>query len=146
LRFVTDPISIIGQYKMASIENMYKLLWVLLLLTQSVFASDISGDIKSLTYKQAETYLEKSYLNPQHRGYTSKSIRFNQENKITEQGDCYKYDGEVLIISITNNDGVIVRAIPNVITEQSTCYVKLLEGKVFPKPPYAPFFDQWMFI
>lgn len=125
---------------------MYKILFVILIVTQPSIANDVSSNLKNLTYKEAEVYLEKPYLNSKHRSYTSQTITYNQQHKITEQGDCYMHDGDVYLITITNSEGIIERAIPKIVNKKSKCYASLLEGKVFPKPPYAPFFDQWMFI
>lgn len=125
---------------------MNKTLLFIAVLSQVTFAGETQIDIDKLTYKEATIFLEKAYLDPNHSDYTRKTIRFSQEHKITEESRCYLFDGEVSLITVTDIHGAIQRAIPNVQTEKSKCFVELLEGQQFPAPPYAPFFDEWIFI
>lgn len=125
---------------------MRNLLFLVIAISQTAAAGDADTDIHSWTYEEASILLQKAYLDPNHSDYTRKTIGFNQEHKITEESRCYMFDGEVSLITVTDIHGVIQRAIPNVQTEKSKCFVELLEGQQFPAPPYAPFFDEWIFI
>lgn len=125
---------------------MHKLLFLILATSQLTFAGEAQINLDSMTYEEANILLEKAYLNPNHSDYTRKTISFNRKHNISEKGDCYSFDGEVLLITITDIDGVIQRAISRTENKKSECYVKIFEGQKFPAPPYAPFFDQWIFI
>jgi hypothetical protein len=100
--------------------------------------------INDLNYDEANVFLQRSYQNSEHRDYTSKTIEFEQKHNFSEKEDCYIYEGEILLITITDENGVIQRIIPNIDNDKSKCYINLLQGKNFPEPPYAPFFDEWM--
>lgn len=100
----------------------------------------------AVTYEEANVLLEKAYLNPNHSDYTSKTISFNRKHNISEKEDCFMLDGEILLITITDINGVIQKAIPRTENKKSECYVKIFQGQKFPAPPYAPIFDQWIFI
>jgi len=73
-------------------------------------------------------------------------VEHNNTLRLDEGKNCYSkgvHSSELILVY--NIQGLIVSAIPKSDDIKTLCFSKLYLGKVFPKPPYAPFYEHVIF-
>lgn len=70
--------------------------------------------------------------------YEDESIKFNNDKKLDEKGNCHglsKYP--VIIILVLDASGKVTRSMTDVANNKAECFRKAYAGVQFPKPPMA---------
>ncbi len=72
--------------------------------------------------------------------YEDVSIRFNNEKKLDEKGNCHdKSKYPVTIVLTLDAEGRVTDSVTDVSNAKAECFRKAYAGVQFPKPPMAPY-------
>lgn len=81
---------------------------------------------------------DKQFPNAMATRYEDESIRFNNEKKLDEKGNCHgmsKYP--VIIILVLDANGKVTSSMTDVNNAKAECFRRAYTGVQFPKPPMA---------
>lgn len=74
--------------------------------------------------------------------YDAEWLRFNNANRIDEQGGCYALSrASVDLILVHNETGEVESVVPKQTSKKAECFVNVFRGRKYPAPPYAPFYQ-----
>jgi hypothetical protein len=72
--------------------------------------------------------------------YEDVSIKFNNDKKLDERGNCHdKSKYPVTIVLTLDADGKVTDSVTDVSNAKAECFRKAYAGVQFPKPPMAPY-------
>jgi len=72
--------------------------------------------------------------------YEDVSLKFNNDKKLDERGNCHdKSKYPVTIVLTLDADGKVTDAVTDVSNAKAECFRKAYAGVQFPKPPMAPY-------
>ncbi|MFL6658924.1 MAG: hypothetical protein ACJ8GW_12680 [Massilia sp.] len=72
--------------------------------------------------------------------YETESLRFNNEQKLHEKGDCHgKSIYPITIILVLDANGKVVSSTTDVDNEKAACFANSYAGVKFPKPPFGQY-------
>lgn len=73
--------------------------------------------------------------------YEDVSLKFNNEKKLDERGNCHdKSKYPVTIVLTLDADGKVTDSVTDVSNAKAECFRKAYAGVQFPKPPVAPYY------
>lgn len=95
---------------------------------------------KNLEFAGEMAKFEAQFPNALASKYEDDSIRYNNEKKFDEKGNCHgmsKYP--VVIILVLDAGGKVTRTMTDVSNAKAECFRKAYAGVQFPKPPMASY-------
>jgi hypothetical protein len=72
--------------------------------------------------------------------YETETLRFNNEHKLDEKGDCHgKSQYPITIVLLLDASGKVTSSTTDVENAKAACFRKTYAAVQFPKPPVAPY-------
>ncbi len=101
-------------------------------------SQDEAPPAKNPEFASEMAKFDAQFPNAMATRYEDESIKFNNDKKLDEKGNCHgmsKYP--VVIILVLDGSGKVTRSMTDVSNAKAECFRKAYAGVQFPKPPMA---------
>ena len=95
---------------------------------------------RELSFKEAQQLAHQSKAKPGYEQYLKEFSQHSNDIELDERGGCYLLaSGEIRLMIVLNDKGVIESAVSDVDNEKAQCFKRIYRDVQLKKPPHTPF-------